>query len=301
MPNDNEVFDLMKRAYPLEPRQEFVSETLFNLKQAARKKNRSKKMKLFSVASISIAICAFALVSFFILDEKQNTSINSHVRNAASVPASSHLKPAVYIYHTHNRESFDVVTKTNDPSKMSHNRKNITLVGARLKKTLEKKKIPSLHDQTDVMKKLEENKLSFPMAYEISQKPLKKALAQHKSLLMVFDIHRDSRKRNETTIKLNGKEFAKISFVVSRLNVNYKENLAFAQEMHKRLQELYPGLSRGVYINDKPFNNNTYNQELFSQSALIEIGGIENTFKEEYRSADALAKIIKEMIVDKNK
>jgi len=54
-------------------------------------------------------------------------------------------------------------------------------------------------------------------------------------------------------------------------------------------------LSRGVWGKTAANGNGEYNQSVSPGSVLIEIGGVDNTLEECYRTADALAKIIAEM------
>jgi len=57
----------------------------------------------------------------------------------------------------------------------------------------------------------------------------------------------------------------------------------------------YPCLSRGVFEQGlQP--KNTYNQDLHNNSVLLNIGGVENTFEEAYRTTGALAEAIKEIL-----
>jgi stage II sporulation protein P len=118
---------------------------------------------------------------------------------------------------------------------------------------------------------------------------------------MVFDIHRDSKKRSDTTINLNGKDYPTIAFIVSRSSINYEENFKFAELLHNKIEEKFPRLSRGVFVKDNPPKQNTYNQDIFGNSVLLEIGGVENTLQEEFRAADVLAEIIKEILSDMTK
>ncbi|WP_141431647.1 stage II sporulation protein P [Bacillus sp. 03113] len=43
---------------------------------------------------------------------------------------------------------------------------------------------------------------------------------------------------------------------------------------------------------------NTYNQDLLDNSVMLEIGGVENTLQEEYRTVNVLAEIIKDILKD---
>ena len=50
---------------------------------------------------------------------------------------------------------------------------------------------------------------------------------------MVFDIHRDSSSRSDSTIEINGKSYAKIQFIVSKISINYEQNKQFAVQLHE--------------------------------------------------------------------
>ncbi len=69
------------------------------------------------------------------------------------------------------------------------------------------------------------------------------------------------------------------------------------EKLHDRLDERYPNLSRGVLLQgNQTFNQNTYNQDLFEQSVLLEIGGIDNSMEDVKRAADYLSEIIVEIL-----
>lgn len=112
---------------------------------------------------------------------------------------------------------------------------------------------------------------------------------------VVFDIHRDSIARKDSTFIANGKEYAKVALIVSRTSKNYDENVDFAELLHAKIEQKYPGISRGVIVKNGKAQS-TYNQDLIGESVLKNIGGIDNTLEEEYRAADILATIIKEII-----
>ncbi|MFB6467411.1 stage II sporulation protein P [Cytobacillus sp. Hz8] len=300
MQTDKDLFDLIKEAYPLNPREEFVSATATNLKQTARKINRKKRIKQFSFTSTSIVICVVAISWFFFLGGKDVISNNHNTlqeRNSSTTTVNNQ-DPLVFIYQSHNLESFFTESKTNDPIEAFHDTKNITLVGERLSQSLRNRGINSIHDNTNIMGILKEKNLPFMDSYKVSREPLEEALTNNKTIQMVFDIHRDSRKRSETTINLDGKDYPRIAFIVSKTSVNYEVNLKFAELLHKYIEERYPHLSRGVFVKDNPPNQNTYNQDLFGNSVLLEIGGHENTLDEEYRTVDVLSEIIKEILSD---
>lgn len=79
-------------------------------------------------------------------------------------------------------------------------------------------------------------------------------------------------------------------------NNDYEKNVQLAEQFHDMLEEAYPGLSRGVIV-----KNSMYNQSLSDNSLIIEIGGVDNTLEESYRTAEALADVIADLYWDAEK
>lgn len=299
MQTDKELFELIKETYPLNPSEDFVSATDVKLRHLARKINRKRNLKRFSLASCGIILSALAISWFFFFSGKEvvNHALSSFGEDQAT-SADNQQETLVYIYHTHNLESFVHETDAKSPDHAYDESKNITLVGNRLSQALKEKNINTIHNSKDIMGILKSKGLSFAKSYEVSRESLSHALDEHKSIKMVFDIHRDSQKRYVTTETIKGIDYARIVFVVSRLSADYMENLKFATLLHSKMEKKYPGLSRGVLLKSSG-PQSTYNQDLLDGSVLLEIGGFENTLEEEFRSADALAEIIKEVIGNK--
>ena len=72
-------------------------------------------------------------------------------------------------------------------------------------------------------------------------------MSTNKGLKFFFDIHRDSAKRSATTTTIDGKDYAKVFFIIGRKNPDWKQNEQFAEEINKKLNKLYPGVSRGIW------------------------------------------------------
>jgi stage II sporulation protein P len=302
MQTDKDLFDLIKETYPISPREEFVLETADKLKKSARQLNRRSRLKQVTVASTSIAMCTLALSWFFFYGGKDtfyNTFSTPQNENPASIAALKNQEPLVYIYHSHNEESFVSESSTNNSDDLFHKEKNISLVGERLSHALKSNGIHSIHDHTNIEEELEVNKRSYSEAYQVARKTLEDALANNKTLKMVLDIHRDTLKRSQSTIRIDGKDYPKIAFIVSKSSPKYEENFRFAQLLHEYTEEEYPSLSRGVFTKETPAGS-TYNQDLFGNSVLLEVGGKENTLEEEYRTVDVLSEIISEILADWN-
>ena len=201
-------------------------------------------------------------------------------------------RKVVFIYHSHNRESWlpELDTDVKDPSDAKI---NITLVGKRLAKQLEAQGIGASHSSQDYASSIKS--YNWNHSYQYSQQTVKQALAADHDLEFFFDIHRDSQGRSKTTAKIRGIDYAQVYFIIGHKNPNWKENEAFASRIQEKLEQSYPGLSRGIWGKSAANGNGEYNQSVSPDSVLIEIGGIENSIKECYRTADALAKAIAEV------
>ncbi|MDF2815867.1 MAG: stage sporulation protein [Paenibacillus sp.] len=205
-------------------------------------------------------------------------------------------QPKVFIYHSHNRESFLPELKSRgikDPDSAYDTDVNITLVGKRLKDKLEGLGVPSLQSEADYPSTVKG--FNYAKSYAYSAKTVETAMADNKELGMIFDIHRDSLSRDRTTIKIDGKDYAQVYFIVGMKNATWKQNSEFANRIHTLLEQRYPGISRGVYAKASQ-GNGEYNQHYSPNSILMEIGGPYNALDEMYRTADLLGDIIAEMI-----
>ncbi|WP_259544856.1 stage II sporulation protein P [Heyndrickxia oleronia] len=230
------------------------------------------------------------------LKEVPNESQEKKENDTKHNPSSSDLeKKTVYIYFTHTRESFlpylDGIT---DPNAAQHSKINVTNVGMKLKEQLEDRGIGTIVDKTDVQTLLIQKGWKYPQSYQESREVIQTAMNKNRDLNYLIDIHRDSRRKKDTTITINGQSYAKIAFVIGGNNPNYEKNAKLAKQLDKLLQEKYKGLSRGVLKKEGSLTNGKFNQDLSSNAILIEVGGVDNTFEEMYRTTAALADVFSE-------
>ncbi|QDP40662.1 stage II sporulation protein P [Radiobacillus deserti] len=204
-------------------------------------------------------------------------------------------RKVVFLYTTHNRESFlPHLPEGTSADEAYHAEVNISKVSDRLSKSLTNQGIGTQVDHTDFMTVLNNKDWEYWQSYNASKPVVEKALAGNKNIQYIFDIHRDSQGRKETTTSINGKNYARFFFIVGSDNPDNETNLKLATDLHKKLNEKYPGISRGVKTQGGAGFNGVYNQDLSDHSVIIEIGGVENKMNELYRSADALAKVFSE-------
>ncbi|MBA2173537.1 stage II sporulation protein P [Halobacillus locisalis] len=205
----------------------------------------------------------------------------------------------VYIYHTHNEESF--YPHLPDESTAYDGKVNITLVGERLGEKLEQRGIGAKVEQTNFMDILRDKGWKHYQSYDVARPVVEEAIGQNESLRYYFDLHRDSIAKEHTTTTINGKEYGRFAFVIGAEHSNYEENLSFATEMHQRLEDAYPGISRGVITKKGSGVDGVYNQDLNPNAILIEFGGVYNHLDELYRSADVLAEVFADYMHDAEK
>ncbi|MGM9928612.1 MAG: stage II sporulation protein P [Bacillus sp. (in: firmicutes)] len=210
-------------------------------------------------------------------------------------------RKVVFIYHTHNRESFLPYLKgVTDINAASHSEINITKVGERLQKSLEERGIGADVDTTDIMDRLVKKGLKYSKSYQESRAVIQEAMTDNKEMAYLIDIHRDSKRKKDTTVTIDGKEYAKLAFIVGGNNAEYQKNYALAEKIHKALVKQFPGISRGVFKQGGAKHNGKYNQDLSEKAMLLEVGGVDNTFEELYRSMDAFAEVFRTYYWEEN-
>lgn len=205
--------------------------------------------------------------------------------------------PVVYVYHTHNRESWisEVKGAKTDSEAMSATR-NITLVGQAFAEALKQEGISVLHDQTDIYGLLKKEGKPYSLSYAKSLEVVETAQKEHHAIQYYFDIHRDAIGRDKTTARINGVDYAKVMFVIGKGNANWEENFKFAEAIQEKLEAKYPGITRPMVGYEKSRGHNgEYNQSISSKAITVEIGGIGNTVEESIRSANALAEAFAEV------
>ena len=199
-------------------------------------------------------------------------------------------KPLVFIYHTHNTEAY--LPDSGVRYQSNGNSATVVQPGILLSKILnDKYEIPVLHSQKNHIWE------PFWAAYSHSLQTLEENLKKHKSINYVIDIHNDGVGKELTTIKLNGERYARIYFVVGSdrvRNPKWQKNYNFALRLQHKLEQRYPGLSRGILLQDTA----RYNQHLVNNSILIEMGGYQNSLAEARRSTEILAELLAEVILE---
>ncbi|HWO97691.1 MAG TPA: stage II sporulation protein P, partial [Bacillus sp. (in: firmicutes)] len=234
--------------------------------------------------------------------KEQLEQYESNMDGPSKVPVPTEKN--FYIYHTHSWESyFPLLGVKDEPNadKASDSKTNITLVGQMLAQELEKNRVGAVVDTTNIGKELQKKGWKTTKAYQASRTIVQSAMAQNKDLKFFIDLHRDSLRKEDTTVEINGSSYAKVVFVIGKENPNFQQNLEFSNSLHEALKTKYPGLSRGVLGKIGAGVDGVYNQDLASHSILIEIGGVDNNMEELKNTVKALATVISEYYLETEK
>jgi stage II sporulation protein P len=209
-----------------------------------------------------------------------------------SPPAADLSKKIAFVYHSHSTESYlpELNGETEPDRAYSTKDKSIavTAVGEYLVNALGAKGIGSLHSDAPY---------NWKTAYSESRKTVKTVMQKNAELRFILDLHRDSARRDKTTLTHDGVTYARLWFVIGKKNPEFEQNFHFAEELNRRVEEKLPGLSRGV-VGKREGSNGEFNQSLSPYSVIVEVGGVDNSLEETYRTMDIFAEAIAEMYWD---
>lgn len=210
-------------------------------------------------------------IAKFLKDEKL-PSYGVKPKTIASEKASAASVKKVGVYHTHNDESY----YTPDGVDSVYGEGGIHDVGASFVKNLEKLGVTAVYRED----------LHLPHnsgAYTRSQVTASALL--NEDVDAIFDLHRDSTKRDYYLTEVNGEQMSSIRMVVGSSSANYEENQKFAYAIKGYADSAYPGLIKDIYI-----GKGNYNQQLSTKAMLFEMG-CENIEKDlVLKSTEYLAK-----------
>lgn len=249
-------------------------------------------------------------ISFFLGVKSQNTSKEIYIdlepqvlsddmlleiNNINAMISKEEIKlqkaKSILIYHTHTDEAFlkgeqdYVETSTGRTKNQDY---SIVKVGDTFKNSLINAGFTVVHDKTDNVKN------GFYNAYDTSYQTIKQYIGKTD---IYVDMHRDAYSGKEPNfITQNDKEYAYIAFVVANgenyiEKPNWQENYKLAKILSDKIDELCPGISKGIIFKDKRFN-----QHVSNSCILVEMGNERNTIEQVDLSAQILAKAFSEVL-----
>ncbi len=133
---------------------------------------------------------------------------------------------------------------------------------------------------------------SYSLAYDM----LEQTLAEHPSIQVTIDLHRDS--GGHDAVEINGKPTAPVMFFNGMCqtpdgpldgvtNPYLLDNLAFNFQMKLKAEAYYPGFTMRTFL--KAYR---YNQHVLPRATLVEVGTENNTYEEAKNAMEPLADIL---------
>lgn len=183
----------------------------------------------------------------------------------------------IYIYNTHQTEEYRTIENYNlTPT--------VHTAAFILKDKLKEYNINAIVETSDIKEELNKNGYNYNQSYIVSENWLKKL--NRNDLDLYIDLHRDSINYNLSNVMVDGKDYAKIMFVVGT-NYDYEENMNVAKKIIEEIENINPKISRGVFT-----RYSTYNQDFNKNCVLIEVGGPESTYESISNSLGVLSEAI---------
>ena len=201
--------------------------------------------------------------------------------------------PQVLIMHTHGTESFardgtEPYTETGT-AHTTDSSYNIIRVGEEIARIFNEMGISVLHD-TEIY-----DYPAYNGAYDRSRAAIEAILAEHPTIQMVLDVHRDALVGEDGTIykpvvEVDGQKTAQVMLLVGTDDggaafPDWTEHLALAMEIQEQMNSLWPGLARPITLRSARFN-----QQLTKGSLLVEVGSHGNTLEEAIAGAQLFAR-----------
>ena len=206
--------------------------------------------------------------------------------------------PKILVVHSHASESYTPTDQNyylpTDPDRTEDRNYNVVRVGKELADTLNSLGVETLHDTTL------HDYPSYNGSYKNSLATVQSYLAKYPSIKIVIDVHRDAMVQADgTKLKLvadvNGEKAAQIMLLTGTNqggleHPNWQENLKFAMKLQRRLNLLYPKLTRPVSLTKERYNTHTT-----LASIIAEVGTTGNTLEEALVSARMLGKTLADL------
>lgn len=222
-----------------------------------------------------------------------NMNVKKNAPKTKSVNKTETPKPLVYLYNTHQTEEYAKTTLAEYSVSPT-----VMITNYIMENILEKNNIETLVEERKIKDVLNLNNWNYASSYRASRVFLEDIKKENPSLKYFIDLHRDSLKKDKTTIQIGEESYARILFLIGLENDNYQQNLTFTEEINTQINNKYPGLSKGIYKKGGEGVNGVYNQDFSPYTILIEIGGYENTTTEVMNTILAISDIISEVIIN---
>lgn len=206
-------------------------------------------------------------------------------------PSANQETPLVYIYNTHQKEEYDGANLMEHDVVFS-----VMTASYILREKLNQYGIKTMVETNDITELLRINGWNYNASYKASRLLLENARKSYPSLAYFLDIHRDSITYESSTLKVGDISYAKVLFVIGIDQANYAQNETLALKISEKMNQLVPGISRGILPKGGRGSNGVYNQDFHPHTILIEVGSSYNKITEVNQTIDILAQSIKSVL-----
>lgn len=213
--------------------------------------------------------------------EKENSDYIFQVKE------EKNTNPIVYLYNSHQGEKY-VKNDIFEPS--------IITATNYLKEKLESNEVYTIMEKRSINDVLSKNGWSYGSSYRVSRSFLESTKNEFPSIKYYFDIHRDAGSKEQTTLCIENKCYAKLLFLVGLENPNYVVTEEYAEKLSYMVNQKINNLSKGIMQKQGPRVNGVYNEDFSNRLILIEVGGENNTIEEVYNTINILSDVIIEFI-----
>ncbi len=203
-------------------------------------------------------------------------------------------KPRIYIYNSHQGEEYSI--KYLEEYNITP---NVLMAARMLAEKLNNLNINTIVEESNILDYMHKNNLDHAGSYIASRHFLENTMKKYNSIELYIDLHRDAISHDASYINIDGKDYAKILFVIGLEYDTYQNNLKVVEKINNIINTKYPGLSRGILKKQGYGVNGIYNQDLNANIILIEIGGHENNIDEVNNTLELVADSIKEYLNEK--
>lgn len=201
--------------------------------------------------------------------------------------------PQILIVHTHGTESFtrdgtEPYTETGTAHTTDAGYSVIRL-GDEIARIFGEMGLSVLHDTTLY------DYPAYDGAYDRARAGIEAVLAEHPTVQMVLDVHRDALVGADGTVykpvlEVDGVKTAQVMLLVGTDDAgayfpDWTEHLALAMQLQRQMDALWPDLARPITLRTARFN-----QQLTKGSLLVEIGSHGNTLDEALAGARLFAR-----------
>lgn len=200
-------------------------------------------------------------------------------------------EPLIYIYNTHDEEAY--YNSYLNPYNIVP---DVKLASYYFQERLKDLGIESVVEKRKIKDVLDKNGWNYRYSYNASRVYLEEVSKNNPSIEYFIDLHRDSVGKDKTTTTINGKNYARVMFLVGLEHKSYQKNLDLATRLNELISQFDSTLSRGIYQKEGPGVNGIYNQDFSSKAILIEVGGQYNTIEEVANTIEVIARVLKDYL-----